>query len=127
MGSGCSTSRVTRIVPGEPDGEPGSAWTQWQDGEGNVYYYNFRTGNYSYETKQCDWYEIVDEDGQPYWANIVTGETSWDGPCQPPEALALQQVMESLIGQIHVALPTSQASAVPDADPPVATAIEVSL
>ena len=120
MGSACTTPR---IVPSRPEGEAGSAWTQWEDGEGNVYYYNFRTGNYSYEIKQCDWYEMVDDNGQHYWANIATGETSWDGPCQPPEAIALQQVMENFVGQMHVALP---ANAQVQDGAPMATAVEIS-
>lgn len=121
MGSACTTPR---IVPSEPDGEPGSAWTQWEDGDGNIYYYNFRSGNYTYEPKQCDWYEMRDEHDQSYWMNVATGETSWNGPCQPPEALALQNVIEQAIGQMHVALPTSQAVPAPAAAP-MATAVEI--
>ena len=128
MGSACSTPRV---APSGPDGEPGSAWTQWEDGDGNMYYYNFRTGNYTYEPKECDWYEMRDENDQLYWMNVATGETSWNGPCQPPEALALQTVIEQVIGQMHeqvigqmhVALPTSQAQQAQQA--PVAMAVPV--
>ena len=132
MGSGCSTVRVS------PEGDPGSAWTQWEDGDGNIYYYNFRSGNYTYEPKECDWYEMVDDDGESYWMNMVTSETSWNGPCQPPEAFALQQVMENLVGQMHVALPMPQgagaaapapapmaAAPAPMAAAPMATAIAV--
>tara|TARA_B100001094_G_C17880342_1_gene646572 strand:- start:213 stop:551 length:339 start_codon:yes stop_codon:yes gene_type:complete len=110
-------------VPTQPQGEPGSAWTQWEDGDGQIYYYNFRTGNYSYDRKECDWYEMVDDAGQSYWMNLVTQETSWDGPCQPPEALALQQVIESFVGQMHVALPMPQVQQAQQA--PVAMAVPV--
>ena len=79
MGSACTTPR---IVPTQPQGEPGSAWTQWEDGDGQIYYYNFRTGNYTYEIKECDWYEMVDDAGQSYWMNLVTQETSWEVPAE---------------------------------------------
>lgn len=121
MGSGCSS---TRVIPGDaPQTDPGSPWVQWEDTEGGIFYYNFRTGVYSSEEQACDWYQFTDDNGNDYWYNYATHETSWNGPCQPPELHVLHDAMLHLVQQVArdnaVALPTATS------DHPVAMAVPI--
>ena len=141
MGSGCSSNRAVAVVPGDeppvPASDPGSPWIQWADDDDVAYYYNFRTGSYTHEEKPCDWYQYCDEAGNVYWANHVTGETRWTGPCQPPALPLLFQAMHDVLERyvpvnnssnavvgVPVAHP-SATGAVGTADNPVAMAVPV--
>lgn len=119
MGSGCSSPSV--VVPALPTVEPGSPWILWSDDEDIEYYYNFRTGAYTQEERQCDWHQCYDEyNSAYYWANSATGETSWNGPCQPPELPLLFQAMNELMERYSIVPANQNPEAEPVAGVPVA-------
>ena len=127
MGSSCSSTRVLATDSehmSRPTAEAGSPWILWEDEEGNRLYYNFRNGSYTSEEQQCDWQQYVDENNDAYWYNNVTHESSWNGPCSPPELPMLVHAVETLISQHLRSLPVVQASGM-DApqNVPVATAV----
>lgn len=128
MGSGCSSHRVHAGADsaGEPPkDEAGSPWIFWEDEHGNPFYYNFRTGSYTGEQQQCDWEQFYDDDENLYWYNSATGESSWNGPCQPPEFPVLIYAVQNMIRQQMSSLPLVNASGGAPADAPVAMAYPV--
>ena len=55
--------------------ESSSPWLEYQDENGNVYWYNYMTGNYTYEPQRCDWsYETYEDAFDGVWYNRITGE-----------------------------------------------------
>jgi len=125
MGSTCSVNQRNAVVPSDaPSSNPGSPWILWEDDHGNAYYYNFRTGVYSHEEQQCDWYQYYDENGSVYWSNDATGETSWNGPCTPPELPMLFEAMQQMLDRHQMLNGRPQAQPVDGV--PVAQATEAS-
>lgn len=58
-----------------------STWTRWIDDDGEEYYWNYQTNEYSFETvEECTWFQEHDDDGNPYWVDTVTGKSQWEPP-----------------------------------------------
>ena len=97
----------------------GSSWIMFQDDNGDHYWFNFETGNSTYEEQQCDW--VCDVETNIYgdlWRNVVTGEMR----PSPPTAIS---VGEAAILQALTSLAeASSAGQLPSV--PVATAVAVS-
>ena len=53
-----------------------------EEGTDTVYYYNYRTGDYTYEERVCDWHLVL-SDGVSWWQNARSGESRWDPPSAP--------------------------------------------
>ena len=130
MGSGCSSRRVhsSETDFGEPPtSEAGSPWIFWEDEHGNPFYYNFRTGSYTTQEQQCDWHQYYDDDENLYWYNSATQESSWNGPCSPPELPMLVDAVQRLITDQINSLPVVRASNQAEHDNvPVAVAVPAS-
>jgi hypothetical protein len=104
---------MSEDVPVKEEGKPTECdWTETQDDEGHIYYYNTKTEETSWDrpaefdgkdndvnTEQDqdkekriseateikavgDWVEAQDDDGQTYYYNAKTDETSWDRPVE---------------------------------------------
>ena len=113
MGSGCSSKRVhvSESNYGEPPAsQAGSPWIFWEDEHGNPFYYNFRTGSYTAQEQECDWHQYYDDNENVYWYNSVTHESSWNGPCSPPELPMLVDAVQRLITDQINSLPVVRAS-----------------
>lgn len=69
-------------------------WLEQTDDAGNLYYYNLKTGESSWEAPEGyvklevrdGWVEQQDEEGNIYYYNVNSGESSWEAPpaFQPP-------------------------------------------
>ena len=116
MGSSCSRpTRVHALRP--PADEPGSPWVMYtEDSSEIVYYYNFRTGDYTYEEKVCDWHLVVMEN-LSWWHNVRTGETRWDPPGAPTP---LEPSLDAIVRYVANA---TQAPLVNATDLPVAAVV----
>ena len=63
-------------------------WLEQTDEGGNLYYYNLKTGESSWEAPEGyvklnvinDWVEQRDEQGNLYYYNVTSGESSWEAP-----------------------------------------------
>jgi len=57
-----------------------SEWDPQVDQDGNTYYYNVITGETKWSLLDEEWQEADDGNGNIYYYNAVSGETSWDLP-----------------------------------------------
>ena len=114
MGTACSRpTRVHALRP--PAHEPGSPWIMYtEENTDVVYYYNFRTGDYTYDERVCDWHLVLRE-GVSWWYNVRTGESRWNPPTTPTP---LEPSMDAILRYVTTMGNSPVASAT---DLPVAT------
>ena len=96
MGS-CNSS--AKVACGE------SPWLEYADEDGEPYWYNYVTGNYTRHTQQCDWYY-----DNSMWLNARTQEMRYTPPVSQgsPDALVLAE-LERISSIVDASLPTATA------------------
>jgi len=108
MGSCKSTAKVAC------ESESGSPWLEYQDDNGEIYWYNYATGTYTYVPQECDWYcdqsQDYDFDYGDTWHNHRTGEMRHGPPVAhavtDPRVIAeLQRIASSM----NIPVPTATA------------------
>ena len=116
MGGTCGRSaRVQALRP--PENEAGSPWVMYtEEGTDAVYYYNFRTGDYTYDERVCDWHLVL-RDGVSWWQNARSGESRWDPPSAPTP---MEPSMDAILRYVST---MSRSPVVHATDLPVATVV----
>lgn len=108
-GSGAARSASVPDEPLPPE------WKALTDAEGDVYYWNERTDETSWERPKVvlskaaaaveplppEWEELKDGDGDTYYVNNATGESSWERPRASASGSAKSKSKSSLADGLH--------------------------
>ena len=82
-----------------------SPWLEYADDDGDLYWYNYVTGNYTRQPQHCDWYQ-----DNSMWFNTRTQEMRYTAPVSQggPDAMIVAE-LERISSIVDASLPTATA------------------